>query len=156
MEKYQLSFEEFTGNIDRLAASVLKRSFPSDFSDQFAELTEETKTKLQKIIEKLDQSDHGLLTTASRTAGRLELEIRNLEEKVFQAHKKKNQTVTAQLEKAALHLYPDRKLQERTVPVNYFIAKYGFGIVEFLYQQVDCNSGVHHLISLDDWQGAQS
>lgn len=127
----------------------MKRTFPADFDGLFADLRASTKQRLDEIIQSLDQSDHGLLTNATRIAGRIDLEARHLEEKVFQAHRKKNQTVRAKIEQLAYQLYPSRQLQERVFSVNYFVAKYGFWIINYLYDMIDCHSDVHHLIYLD-------
>ncbi|MGB5105859.1 MAG: bacillithiol biosynthesis BshC, partial [Candidatus Zixiibacteriota bacterium] len=96
-----------------------------------------------------DQSDHGLITNANRIAGRIDVEIKNLEDKVFQAHRKKNQTIRSQVERVAFNLFPEGRTQERSFPLNYYIAKYGFDVVDKLYGVVDCNSKVHHLIALE-------
>jgi uncharacterized protein YllA (UPF0747 family) len=49
----------------------------------------------------------------------------------------------------AFHLYPTHGLQERAFPINYYIAKYGRWVIDRLLSTTDCNSGVHHLVYLD-------
>ena len=149
MEKLEISFEDALQDLGHLTNEILKRTFPSDFEQRFATLRKEVKRQMDEIAVHLDQSDHGLITNANRIAGRLDLEIKNLEEKVFQAHRKKNQTLRAQVERVAFSLFPDGKMQERSFPLNYYIAKYGPSVVDTLYDAVDCNSKVHHLISLE-------
>lgn len=149
MGKLEITFEDALQDLGHLTTEILKRTFPSDFEQRFAELREEVKRQLDEIAAHLDKSDHGLITNANRIAGRLDVEIKKFEEKVFQAHRKKNQTLRAQVERVAFSLFPDGKTQERSFPLNYYIAKYGPAVVDRLYDAVDCNSKVHHLISLE-------
>ncbi|TFH55452.1 MAG: bacillithiol biosynthesis cysteine-adding enzyme BshC, partial [Candidatus Zixiibacteriota bacterium] len=149
MEKYNLTFEEFLGEVGQQTTEVMKRTYPADFDSMFADLRDNVRERLGEISQLLDPSDHGLVTNAARIAGRIDVEIKSLEEKVFQAHRKKNQTVRTQLERVAFHLHPTRQLQERAFPINYYIAKYGHWIIDKLLNATDCNSGVHHLVYLD-------
>lgn len=149
MEKYDLTFEDFLGDPGQPITEVMKRTFPADFDSMFADLRDDIRQRLGEIEQLLDPSDHGLVTNAARIAGRIDVEIKSLEEKVFQAHRKKNQTVRTQLERVAFHLHPSHQLQERAFPLNYYIAKYGPWIIDRLLSATNCNSGVHHLIYLD-------
>jgi bacillithiol synthase len=149
MEKYSLTFDEFLGDVGQPITEVMKRTFPADFESMFADLRDNVRQRVDEISHLLDSSDHGLVTNAARIAGRIDVEIKSLEEKVFQAHRKKNQTVRTQLERIAFHLHPTNQLQERAFPINYYIAKYGHWIMDRLLGAADCNSGVHHLIYLD-------
>lgn len=149
MEKLEISFEDASKDVSQLTNEILKRTFPADFEKSFAELREVIKQRMDDITAQLDQSDHGLLTNSQRIAGRLDIEIKNLEEKVFQAHRKKNQTLRSQIERVAFNLFPEGRTQERSFPLNYYIAKYGFDVAGRLYDAIDCNSKVHHLIALE-------
>ncbi len=104
---------------------------------------------MDEIAVHLDQSDHGLITNANRIAGRLDVEIKNLEEKVFQAHRKKNQTLRAQVERVAFSLIPEWKMQDHS-SVELLHSKVRTGRCRSP-DHVAChgNSKVHHLISLE-------
>ncbi|MCX6831909.1 MAG: bacillithiol biosynthesis cysteine-adding enzyme BshC, partial [candidate division Zixibacteria bacterium] len=106
MEKYRRTFEDFLGDVGKQITEVMKRTYPADFDSMFADLRDNVRQRLGEIAQMIDPSDHGLVTNAARIAGRIDVEIKSLEEKVFQAHRKKNQTVRAQLERVAFHLHP--------------------------------------------------
>ncbi len=148
LEKYDLGFADFTGDHGQLATSLLEESFPSVFTEKFKDLRVEVERRLRDIRSRLDKDDHGLLNNAERMSARIDGEIQKFEEKVFQAHRKKNEIVRSQIERIGFHLFPNGKLQERLFSLNHYIAKYGFGIVREIYDRVDCNSKVHHLINL--------
>ncbi len=148
LDKYSLRFEDFLGDHGQLATRLLEESFPAIFTEQFADLRAEVKSRLEEIRARLDREDHGLLTNAERMSARIDNEIQKFEEKVFQAHRKKNEIVRSQIERIGFHLFPNGKLQERLFSLNHYIAKYGFGVVREIYDSVDCNSKVHHLVDL--------
>ncbi len=153
MDKYAFGFEDFLGDAGNLVNEVMRRTFTGDFDRLFADLREGVKKHMDTIGSSLDQTDQGLLTNFKRVNGRIDIEIKSLEDKVFQAHRKKNQTIRGQLERVAFHLYPTRQLQERVFPLNYYLAKYGMWIVDRLYDSIDCKTDVHHLIYLDQPEG---
>jgi bacillithiol biosynthesis cysteine-adding enzyme BshC len=148
LDKYELGFEDFTDDHGRLASRLLEVTFPSIFTHKFQELRAEVEQRLGDIRSRLDSENHGLITNAERMSSRIDQEIGKFEEKVFQAHRKKNEIVRNQVEKIGFHLFPHGKLQERLFSLNHYIAKYGFGVVREIYQSVDCESRVHHLINL--------
>ncbi len=149
LEKHELDVLETAGDVNQLVNRILMRTFPADFDQRFEAFRQEIKRQMANIVTHLDSTDHGMITNAQRIAGRLEGEINQLEEKVFQAHRKKNQTLRAQIERVAFSLFPDGKLQERAFPLNYYMCKYGFTVVDRLMSEIDCNTTAHHLIDLE-------
>jgi uncharacterized protein YllA (UPF0747 family) len=59
------------------------------------------------------------------------------EKKILQAVKRENETALKQLEKAALHLAPEGKPQERMMNPVYYLARYGMEWVEATAQRMD-------------------
>ena len=47
-------------------------------------------------------------------------------------------------------LYPGRSLQERSINIGYFISKYGFDIIKFIFDKMDVNETSHQLISMSE------
>ncbi|MFH2056594.1 MAG: bacillithiol biosynthesis cysteine-adding enzyme BshC [bacterium] len=150
LAKHELKITALAGEVDALINSIFARSFPADLEERFARAEERVAKILHELVESLDQQDEGLITTAKRSAGRVGHEIEELRKKAFAAHKKKHQEVTRQLKRTALHLFPKGGLQERIVPLNYFLAKYGRNLLESLLQAVECDSSMHHLIELEN------
>ncbi len=147
MEKLQITIPQTFGDVNQLVNRILERTFPDHYEQQFAALASDVKKRLEEIIAGLDQTDHGLITNANRVAGKIDLEIKNLQEKVFQAHRKKNQTLRSQIERVAFSVYPEGQLQERCFPLTYFLAKYGFGALERLAEAIDCDTRSHYVMA---------
>jgi bacillithiol biosynthesis cysteine-adding enzyme BshC len=150
LDKYSLSIIDIFSGADAVVMRLMRESFPDDLEQSFESIRAKIKGDLEALVGRLDLSDEGLMATARKSVGKVDYEIKGLQEKVFQAHKKKNKTVRNQIERAALYLFPDGEMQERYFPLNYFIALYGPGIVNTLYEEIACETGVHHIISLQD------
>lgn len=150
LQKYDLRPSDLAGNVNELINSILAKSFPDDLEDRFQRAGERVTKVLSELVDSLDQSDEGLITTAKRSIGRVGREVEDMQKKAFAAHKKKHQEVTRQLKRAALFLFPERGLQERSLPLNYFLAKYGRNLIEKLLRAVECDSSMHHLLELEN------
>lgn len=150
LDKYNLSIIDISSGTDSVVTRLMRESFPEDLEQSFKSIKTKIKNDLETLVQQLDQSDEGLMATARKSVGKVDYEISGLQEKVFQAHKKKNKTVRNQIERAALHLFPEGSLQERCFPLNYFIALYGPDVVNTLYNAIECETGVHHVINLQD------
>ena len=44
----------------------------------------------------------------------------------------------------------NRVFQERPLNMTYFIARYGLGIVGFMYDRMDCDESAHQIIRLSE------
>ena len=149
LKRQGLNLTDLAGDVGALINRILATSFPADLEGRFARLRERIDDQLSELISTLDQQDQGLLTTARRSAGRIDREVEDLQKKTFAAHKKKHQEVTRQLQRAALHLFPEGGLQERKLPINYYLARYGRNLVKKLLAAVECDSSMHHVIELE-------
>ena len=49
-------------------------------------------------------------------------------------------------------LYPNRGLQERCINISYFLSRYGFGFIRFLYDSLDSEEKAHQLIDLMEYE----
>jgi uncharacterized protein YllA (UPF0747 family) len=150
LDRHDLELTEFTGDVDALVRSVLHRSFPEHLEEKIQRVRRDVQEQLQELVMHLDPDDHGLLQTADKSLRKVDMEIGNLEKKVLQAHRKKNRQVERQLRRIALSLFPGGEPQERVYPLTWFISKYGPGIVDRLYEAIDCNCSVHHLLEFGD------
>jgi uncharacterized protein YllA (UPF0747 family) len=79
---------------------------------------------------------------------RMDQQMKFLEEKILRAVKKRNKTITQQLQKAKNNLYPTNRLQERVFNIVPFLIKYGYAFLDKLYETIDLEDYDHQLIKL--------
>jgi len=85
--------------------------------------------------------------TAS-TLGRMERELRNLQNKVVQAAKRRDQTLRRQFQRAQSQLFPGGSAQERTLAGVYFLNKYGDALIERLLNDPEVDTDHHWILTI--------
>jgi uncharacterized protein YllA (UPF0747 family) len=84
--------------------------------------------------------------------GKIDFTLKQFEGKVFASHKKKSKETRDRIYRLWQAIYPNRALQERTLNVTYFLSRYGFGFISFMYDKIDCEETAHQVVHLKDFQ----
>lgn len=137
---------EFFGDIEALINKHFESSFPTNLSEQF----ETEKLNTLEGLARLKQIVTGFEPTLDRTfevdAGKIAATWAHLEDKVFQAHKRKGDEIRARFYKLAVHLRPEGRPQERVFGIVYYINKYGFEFIERIITQLPVGAPDHRII----------
>jgi len=123
---------------------------PPDWEENFTKTQAEIKQKFEKLEQEVTQLEPTLKETFATTKGKIDFELNKLKEKYFQAYKRKNKNVREQLYKVKNHLYPENDLQERTFNIVYYLNKYGFGLIDFLYQNIQVDDFEPKILILEE------
>lgn len=148
---YEFTFAELTGDVEQIINRVLAKTFPDDLERDFEKLRENIEGEFDNFRDEALQFDPGLKEFARQSFGKIDFTLKAFEAKVFSAHKKKSQQTRDRIYRVAHALYPRHGLQERTLNISYFLARYGFGFVKFLYEQMDSEETSHQLISMTEY-----
>lgn len=152
ISEYKIRFEDLTGDIEQVINGVLAKSFPADLENNFAALKSRIAEEFESFKAEAVKFDPALEGFSEQTFGKMDFALKNLESKVFASHKKKSQDVRNRIYRLWHALFPNRALQERSVNIGYFISKYGYDFVNFMYEQIDINEKHHQLISMTDYK----
>ena len=145
LEKYSLPFTQLSFDVENAITQVMRKNLPHSLEKSL----KETKEGIQKDLNSLEKAirfDPTLEKTLKTTKNKIEFELKNLEKKILQSHKKQNQIISDQIHKAKSHLFPNGKLQERGISILPFLVKYGFEIVDYLYDEIDINVKDHRIL----------
>jgi bacillithiol biosynthesis cysteine-adding enzyme BshC len=148
MEKYSISFQQLLTDTEKVINEVMKRNFPDDLEAKFRKTKDEIKTQINILTRDLETFEPSLKKTLKLSFGKIDYELKELEKKVFQAHKKRNSLFTNQIYKAKANLFPDGKLQERQLNILPYLTKYGFKFIDFLYDNIDIENKDHQLLDV--------
>lgn len=148
--EYQLTFEDLTGDIEQAVNRVLAATFPKDLDREFAGLTTDLAERWQQFADTSLRFDPSLEDFSKQTFGKIDFALKGFEGKLFAAHKKKGKEITDRIHRVQQHLFPNRSLQERTLNIGCFVAKYGFGVLSFLQNQMDADQTAHQVIALSE------
>jgi bacillithiol biosynthesis cysteine-adding enzyme BshC len=152
MDHYDIKFEELFGDIEDIINRILSLSFPEDIENNFKNLQDNLKDSFKKFSDESLKFDSSLEKFAEQTMGKIDFTMKAFEGKVFSSHKKKSQEVRDKIYKLWQSICTNRTFQERSVNISYFISKYGFKFIDFLYNKIDCEESKHQLIKLSEFE----
>jgi bacillithiol biosynthesis cysteine-adding enzyme BshC len=152
MKREEITFEDLTGDIEQVINKVLARTFPDNLEAQFEQLRRHLKTHFEDLTASALRFDPSLKQFSKQTSGKIDYAVKAFEGKVFASHKKKSQESRDRIYRLWHALYPNRALQERTLNISYFISKYDFEIISFIYKRMDSEQSSHQLISLSEYK----
>ncbi len=148
MEKYSISFQQLLTDTEGVVNQVLKRNFPNQLEAKFRKTKERIRNQINLLTQDLETFEPSLNKTLELSFARIDYELKELEKKVFQAHKKRNSILTNQIHKVRTNVFPDGKLQERQLSSLAYLTKYGFNFIDFLYDNIDIPIKDHQLLDV--------
>jgi len=151
MHRGHIEFGEVTGDIEQVVNRILSQTFPADVQKGFALLREDIEYHIEKFTSETLGFDPALEKSAQQTFGRIDFALKNFEGKVFAAHKKKSSDVRDRIYRLHNALFPERRLQERSLNVCSFLSRYGLDFVSFLYENLDSEETAHQVIDLTEF-----
>lgn len=151
MEEYGISFDDLTGDIEQAINRILERSFPEELEKNYATLHESVKDAFDDFSDTSLAFDPSLKKFAEQIYGKIDYNLKAFEGKVFGSHKKKSQETRDKIYRLQNAVCPNRGLQERSINITYFIARYGFGIIPFLFEKIDSEQKAHQIIKLSEF-----
>ncbi len=119
---------------------------------QTAALFDETEKLIDAQLEKLRASiatvDPPLAEALKGGRENILSNISRLRMRFVTNQSKRDETTHSQIERAITVLYPNKGLQEREINVTYFLARYGYDLIDRLYAEVETESHDHQLVYL--------
>ena len=93
--------------------------------------------------------EHTLGVSADATLRQWQKELTKLQKRVERAEKNRHDQVFDQLRRCQNALYPQGHLQERTLPVLEYLARYGESILPKIFEGIDVGgTGRHQILPL--------
>ena len=152
MQELGIGFEDLLGDIEQVVNRVLAETFPENIEGRFGEFRREVEERFRRLSDEVTSFDSGLQGMTEQTRGKIDFLLKGLEAKVFSAHKKKSQDVRERIYRLHNALYPQRLPQERCLNITYFLARYGTGIVKYVYDNMNSEETAHQLLSLSNYE----
>ena len=136
LEKYELPPEDLAGDSSATISRLLKDRTPPELKESLAQLRQAVTKALDRVEASAIEFDPGTKSALGSGKRAVFESIKNLESKLQARVKEKNQVMQQQLEKAALHLYPGGRRQERVLNPYPYLVRYGRGLLKRIYAQV--------------------
>lgn len=147
-ERYDLSLQDFVPGVDELFGRLVRMLSQHDLENEFSRLVSALNQGINDVKPVIEKVDKNLGRTTEATRAAIIKEVDRLKERAFRAEKRQHDELRSQLEKAWVNILPTGRLQERVLSPIYFLNKYGFGLIEQLFEAVDVAERDHQLLSL--------
>jgi bacillithiol biosynthesis cysteine-adding enzyme BshC len=146
LRKFSLDIPRLWRDPAGLTAEVSKRDIPEYLDRDFRNLLDHIEQDFQSLKREVGGFAPTLKASVDLAKARMIRQLKFLEKKTLQAAKKQNETAIQQLHKAAIHLYPHGKLQERVFNIVPYLIKYGYSLMEKLGQAIDIDEYDHQVL----------
>ncbi|PJA27871.1 MAG: bacillithiol biosynthesis cysteine-adding enzyme BshC [candidate division Zixibacteria bacterium CG_4_9_14_3_um_filter_46_8] len=149
LSKYEITPAQLFAGHHQVITDVLQKQFPLDLEQKMEEIRSGINDMLNSISPEVENFDEGFKRTFSTSVGKIDAELNKLKDKLFQAHKKKNSDITNQISRAYDSFFPGGIMQERVLPMIYFLNKYSPSFAGELIKQINIETFSHQIISIN-------
>jgi bacillithiol synthase len=150
MHDYGIAFDELPGDVEHVINRIMSQSFPKDVESHMKHMSASVHDAFHADLESITSFDPALADFAKQSYGKIDFTMKSFQEKIFSAHKRKQKETRERIYKLWNVLFPNRSLQERIINSNYFLARYGAGLVKLLYDQLSIHETAHQVIRIGD------
>jgi bacillithiol synthase len=148
MSKYGLALSDLFAGEEVVMKQIVERSLDQDTTRLFDETEQVFNEQLDKLRASLTTVDASLAEALKGGREKIFYQLNNLRTRFVHNRSKRDETMGQQLERLFAVLYPNKNLQERELNATYFLARYGYELIERLYEEVEVGARDHKLIYL--------
>lgn len=148
MSKYGIEFKDLFDGPESVLKKVVEQSLDNDTTRVFDETEKLFDEQLEKLRASLVAVDPTLGEAVKGGREKVFYQLSNLRTRFINTRGKRDETAKQQIERLFAVLYPNKGLQEREINFSYFLARYGYDLVDRLYQDVELGNNDHKLIYL--------
>ncbi len=148
MNKYGISFPELFEGPEEVMKKVVERSFDQSTAQVFDETEQLLNAQLDKLRDSLIKVDPTLAEALKGGREKILYQISNLRTRFVHNRTKRDEGMGQQIERLFAVLYPNKGLQERELNIAYFLARYGYELIDRIYEEVQPTLQDHKLIFL--------
>jgi len=136
LKRFELEVESFRRPVHELIADVVRGDVPEGVQAAITRLRETIQTGYQALYDSAQDVDPTLKGPIFQARNDGFRALSEVDKKIRQHVKLKQETELEQLEKAAANLAPLGKAQERVLNVHQYLARYGDGLIQAILTEV--------------------
>lgn len=149
LDKFRLCVRDFFGGREEVERKVVERVLSGDIAEQFDRLTRVFDDEIDRLRDSLKEFDPTLASALESRRPKVHYHFDHIRQSYIRARAQRDDQVRRRLSAAVSVLFPHRNLQEREINIFSFVARYGFAVVDLIYQSIDPSGSNHQLIALD-------
>ena len=148
LQRYDLKLADLFEGFDKLLPGIVEGHLNLESAKTFAEVEEQINIQLNKLDQDLSQIDPTLAENLAKRRRKIIYHIGALRKKFQNVQVRKDEVVRQQIEAMFTALLPHKHLQERALNITYFLNRYGFNFVDWIYNAIDLEDRSHRVIYL--------
>ncbi len=148
LAKYPLPLEQLQARDESALNKLLEAQLPVEVDRSLKDADAALHAALQRVIDAMPSFDATLAGAAKTTLGKMEHDLRTLQNKVIQAAKRRDETLRRQFTRAQAQIFPLGQPQERTLTTVFFLNRYGPGLVDALMRTLPIELGRHWIVTM--------
>lgn len=147
LDKLNIEFTDVFHKPDWLVQRVMNDSFSDAFETKVEHTRLSIRAELDELLIEIQQLHSDTVQFAEQSFGKIDYTIRQVRDKVFQAHKKQQKVVRSQLDTILTHIVPNGKPQERVLNIFPYLMTYGPDVLDDLlaFIEMDISSAYFEL-----------
>jgi bacillithiol biosynthesis cysteine-adding enzyme BshC len=146
MQKYNLSLSDFFDGLHAAVTKVVERSIDNETANLFRETEEIFKSQLSSLEKALLRADATLGDSLERAREKILYQLDHLRTRFVHASARREEATYRQVERAYTTLMPNKNFQERELNVLYFLSRYGYNLINDLYDATEIGYSNHKLL----------
>jgi bacillithiol biosynthesis cysteine-adding enzyme BshC len=148
LTRYPLPLEQLQSRDESALNRLLEAQLPVDVHHSLKDADAALQAAFQRVIDAMPSLDPTLAGAARTTLGKMEHDLRTLQNKVIQAAKRRDDTLRRQFTRAQSQIFPLGQPQERTLTTVFFLNRYGPGLVDALMRNLPIDIGRHWIVTM--------
>jgi bacillithiol biosynthesis cysteine-adding enzyme BshC len=148
LTRYDVPMEGLQPQDESALNRLLESQLPAHVEQALADADAAIRRTLERVIDVIPAVDPTLAGAARTTLGKVEHDLRGLQNKVIQAAKKRDETLRRQFARAQAQIFPLGHPQERTLGVPFFLNRYGPALVDRLLEELPLEMGQHWVVTI--------
>jgi bacillithiol biosynthesis cysteine-adding enzyme BshC len=146
LDQPNVTFARLQTQNELLLNEILASQIPSDLERGFSDAATEIGARIDAIRAALPAVDPTLAGAADTTRDRMIDSLKQLQGKMIQAAKRKDETLRRQFLRTQALVFPGGHPQERDLSLPFFFNRYGTGLVDRLVEVLPLDTSRHYLI----------
>lgn len=148
METHGISFNDIVMHREKILDVLAAREIPGSLTAHLRDAREKSRDIWAAVAEEAGAFEKTLKPTAENAARAFSFRLDRLEMKIVKAAKRKNDLLQNHCGRILASLWPDGGLQERSLVLPPFIARYGKGVIDLVFERMDPFAAEHRIVRI--------
>jgi len=148
LEKYSVTINDIFIDVESVKKKIINSVEESSVDEMFDGIGNQIEVTFDQLKEKLLDLDKTIADSSNRYRDKILNTINELKSKAEKAQQKKYEVTLRQIDRAAVHLFPNSNLQEREINFVYYANKYGEDFIKKVFDELQINKFEHQVIKL--------